>query len=110
MGSSVLDGEKAGVESGFTLLEVLISVAFMTIVVMTLLQAMSYCVRVSGQAEDRWRKTLSKWNEVQELRLQHEVVGSPVVVPPAARPLTYQEVPQELDETGCVWEVITAVR
>jgi Tfp pilus assembly protein PilV len=79
-------------ETGFSLLEALISITFLTIVAVTLLQSMAYCFRVAEEARRSWRDCLTKWNEVQELRSLHRIEGDPIVVVPLSKPMTHHEI------------------
>jgi hypothetical protein len=96
--------------TGFSLLEVLISITFLTVVVVTVLQSMSYCLQVSGEAHKHWRDSLSKWSEVQELRSWQGTVGDPVIVLPGARPMSYQEVPAGAETSDDHWGVLRAAK
>lgn len=97
-------------DAGFSLLEALVSITFLTIVVVSLLQSMAYCLRISGESERSWRESLSKWNEVQELRSGHNRGGKSIVVHPQARPMAYHEVPMNDSETVRKWGVLRTVR
>ena len=96
--------------TGFSLLEVLISITFLAVVVVTVLQSMSYCLQVSGKANKHWRDSLSKWSVVQELRSRQGAVGDPVNVLPGARPMSYQEVPSGTETSDDRWGVLRAAK
>ena len=95
---------------GFSLLEVLISISFLTIVVVTVLQCMSYCFQLSVQAEEHWRDSLSKWNQSQELRSLQSDLGNQVTVIPAARPMFFVEVSAENEASDRQWGVLRAAK
>jgi Tfp pilus assembly protein PilV len=84
--------KEEGIEAGFSLLEALISVSFLSVVAVTLLQSLAFCLEVSQRARDLWSDSLAAWNQVQELRSEHADRGDPVLVFPNARPMFFREV------------------
>jgi len=78
--------------AGFSLLELLVSLAFLTVLTVTLLQSLTYCLQVSNQTQKHWNEALSRWNQVQEIRGGRDMGGDPVVVKPEARPMFLSEI------------------
>ena len=96
--------------SGFSLLEVLISIVFLTVVIVTVLQSMSYCLKISEEVERQWRDSLLRWNRVQQLRSGQELGGVEVHILPGGRPMFYQEVRTEVENHGEYWGVLRAAK
>jgi len=98
------------IEAGFSLLEVIASIAIVTVVVVTVLQCMAYCFQISQTAQERWREALSKWNQVQAFRSLRSPLGDPFPVIPQARPMSFLLVESGLENDESCWEVLRAAK
>ena len=94
--------------AGFSLLEVLVSITIVTVIVVGVLQCMAYCLQISLAADRHWRDSLSRWNQVQELRSQRNTQGAPFMVLLHARPMSYWVVASESEDDEGGWEVLRA--
>jgi Tfp pilus assembly protein PilV len=95
--------------AGFSLLELLISVSFLAVLAVTLVQSLTYCLQVSERTQEHWRDTLSRWNQVQEIRSGLDAGGDLITVMPAVRAMTYQKVPDQT-ENDDQWGVLSGPR
>ncbi len=72
---------------GFTLIEVMISLVFLLVAAMALLQGLELAFRHYSLAQNRWKATVELWNQIEELRATHSPRGEPLHIIPDSRPL-----------------------
>lgn len=89
-------------------MEVMVSIALLTVVALSLLQAFEVAFRCYGEAQKRWRISLHLWNRTEAARNQVFPVGEPQEIIPGARPLfrALYSYPSVCDR--CTWEVFRA--
>jgi len=92
--------------SGFTLIEVMLSLVFLLVAAMALLQGLELAFRHYSLAQDRWKATLELWNQIEEIRATHSSRGEPLQIIPDSRPLyrTLLTDPRMGEHSG--WEVL----
>ncbi len=91
---------------GFTLIEVMISLVFLLVASMALLQSLEVAFRHYSLAQNRWKATVELWNQIEELRATHSPRGEPLQIIPDSRPLyrTLVTDPRLGEHSG--WEVL----
>ncbi len=95
-------------QQGFTLLEVVISVTFLTITSLVLLQSFCLTLRWYASARARSDQTIRMWNQSQQICSQMDSTGSGVTTVPPGRPLYESSVG---DSSGRLeWKVLHAQR
>ncbi len=94
--------------SGFTLIEVMLSLLFLLVAAMALLQGLELAFRHYSMAQDRWKATVDLWNQIEELRATHSPRGEPLHIIPDSRPLyrTLLTDPRMGEHSG--WEVLNS--
>jgi len=94
--------------SGFTLIEVMLSLVFLLVTTMALLQGLELAFRHYSLAQNRWKATVELWNQIEELRATHSPRGEPLQIIPDSRPLyrTLLTDPRLGEHSG--WEVLNS--
>ena len=94
--------------SGFTLIEVMVSLVFLMVTSMALLQGLELAFRHYSLAQNRWKATVELWNRIEELRATHSPRGEPFQIIPDSPPLyrTLLTDPRLGAHSG--WEVLTS--
>ncbi len=94
--------------SGFTLIEVMLSLLFLLVSAMALLQGLELAFRHYSLAQDRWKATVELWNQIEEIRATHSSRGEPLQIIPNSRPLyrTLLTDPRMGEHSG--WEVLNS--
>ena len=94
--------------SGFTLIEVMLSLVFLLVAAMALLQSLELAFRHYSLAQDRWKATVELWNQIEELRATDSPRGEPLQIIPDSRPLyrTLLTDPRLGEHSG--WEVLNS--
>ncbi len=94
--------------SGFTLIEVMVSLVFLLVASMALLQGLELAFRHYSLAQNRWKATVELWNQIEELRATHSPRGEPLQIIPDSRPLyrTLLTDPRLGEHSG--WEVLNS--
>ncbi len=95
---------------GFTLVEVMISLAFLLVAAIALLQGLELAFRHYALAQDRWKATVELWNQVEEIRATHSSRGEPTQIIPSSRPLYRRVLKDGRLEGHSGWEVLSADR
>jgi prepilin-type N-terminal cleavage/methylation domain-containing protein len=96
--------------NGFTLVEVMISLAFLLVAAMALLQGLELAFRHYALAQDRWKATVELWNQVEKIRATHSSRGEPTQIIPSSRPLYRRVLKDGRLEGHSGWEVLSADR
>ena len=91
--------------NGFTLVEVMVSVALLLVGLLALLQGFESAIRNYTLAKNRWRTTVLLWNQAERLRTGPPS-GEPIQIVPGARPLYRKMARHPEGPTG--WEVLRA--
>ncbi len=93
---------------GFTLIEVMVSLVFLLVAAMALLQGLELTFRHYSLAQNRWKATVELWNEIEEIRATHSSWGEPLQIIPDSRPLyrTLLTDPRLGEHSG--WEVLNS--
>jgi hypothetical protein len=94
---------------GFTLIEVLVTLCFVTVAALGCLSLAALAVRTYQLSCLRWKQTVGSWNQTQQLRSdtwEGEVSGEVVV--PGSIPLRRFEIRTEGEPEPQVWEVLHA--
>ncbi len=94
--------------NGFTLVEVMISLAFLLVAAIALLQGLELAFRHYSLAQNRWKTTVELWNQIEELRAAHSPRGEILQIIPGSRPLyrTLLTDPRLGEHSG--WEVLNS--
>ncbi len=93
---------------GFTLMEVMVSLFFLIVAAMALLQGLDLAFRHYSLAQTRWNAIVGLWNQIEQSRATSSTQGEPIQIIPDSRPLyrtVYQD-PRLGEEFG--WEVLSA--
>lgn len=90
---------------GFSLLEAVVSMVFLTLGLVGLLLAFSAALRVEQQSREFWRGAVARFSQAQQLRADPQPAGRPLQIAPGIPPLYRQEVPGENSKEGVRWEV-----
>lgn len=107
-------GERKGPGSrfgkrGFTLIEVLVTLCFVTVAALGCLSLAALAVKTYQLSCLRWKQTLGTWNQAQQLRSDAwtgEESGEVIV--PGSVPLRRFEIQSEGGTEPQVWEVLHA--
>ena len=93
---------------GFTLIEVMISLVFLLVASMALLQGLELAFRHYSLAQNHWKATVELWNQIEKLRATHSPRGEPLQIIPDSRPLyrTLLTDPRLGEHSG--WEVLNS--
>ncbi len=94
--------------NGFTLIEVMVSLFFLTIAAMALLQGLDLAFRQYSLAQTRWEAIVELWNQIEQSRATSSSQGEAIQIIPDSRPL-YRTVfsdPRLGEQSG--WEVLSA--
>jgi len=94
--------------SGFTLVEVMISLVFLLVAAMALLQGLDLAFRHYVLAQNRWKATVELWNQIEEIRATHSSRGEPLYIIPDSRPLYRRVLKDGRLEGHSGWEVLSA--
>ena len=62
--------------NGFTLVEVMVSLVFLLVAAMALLQGLELALRHYSLAQNRWKGTVELWNQVEQIRATHSSLPS----------------------------------
>ncbi len=94
--------------NGFTLIEVMVSLFFLTIAAMALLQGLDLAFRQYSLAQTRWEAIVELWNQIEQSRATSPTHGEPIQIIPDSRPLyrTVYRDPRLGEQSG--WEVLSA--
>ncbi len=94
--------------NGFTLIEVMVSLLFLMVASMALLQGLELAFRHYSLVQNRWKATVELWNQIEELRATHSPRGEPLQIIPDSRPLyrTLLTDPRLGEHSG--WEVLNS--
>lgn len=95
---------------GFSLVEVMIALIFLTVASVTLLQGFELAFRQYSAAQERWKSSVDLWNRVETLRGRAfgAKEGEEMQIVPGARPL-YRQVIETAGPAGVLrWEVLRA--
>ncbi len=94
--------------SGFTLVEVMLSLVFLLVAAMALLQGLELAFRHYSLVQNRWKGTVELWNQIEELRATRSPLGEPLQIIPGSRPLyrTLLTDPRMGEHSG--WEVLNS--
>ena len=94
--------------NGFTLVEVMVSLVFLLVAAMALLQGLELALRHYSLAQNRWKGTVELWNQVEQIRATHSSRGEPIQIIPHSRPL-YRTVLKDSRLGGhSGWEVLNS--
>ncbi len=93
---------------GFTLIEVMISLVFLLVASMVLLQGLELAFRHYSLAQNHWKATVELWNQIEKLRATQSPRGEPFQIIPDSRPLyrTLLTDPRMGEHSG--WEVLNS--
>ncbi len=93
---------------GFTLMEVMVSLFFLIVAAMALLQGLDLAFRHYSLARTRWEASVELWNQVEQLRATSSTQGESIQIIPDSRPLyrTVYKHPRLGEQYG--WEVLSA--
>ena len=93
---------------GFTLIEVMVSLVFLLVAAMALLQSLESAFRHYSLAENRWKATVELWNQIEEIRATRSSPGEPIQIIPDSRPLYRRVLKDGRLEGHPGWEVLSA--
>ncbi len=93
---------------GFTLIEVMLSLVFLLVASMVLLQGLELAFRHYSLAQNHWKASVELWNQIEKLRATHSPRGEPLQIIPDSRPLyrTLLTDPRLGEHSG--WEVLNS--
>ncbi len=94
--------------SGFTLIEVMISLVFLLVASMALLQGLELAFRHYSLAQNRWKATIELWNQIEKLRATHSPRGEPLQIIPDSRPLYRTLLTDQRLGEHSGWEVLNS--
>jgi Tfp pilus assembly protein PilV len=92
---------------GFTLVEVMVSLVFLMVTLMALLQGLELALQSYGKARIRWKASIGLWNQVEQSRTSPPS-GESIQIFPGARPLYRTIVSDPRLEGHSDWEVLRA--
>ncbi|MGH9340126.1 MAG: type IV pilus modification PilV family protein [Acidobacteriota bacterium] len=95
-------------QDGFSLLEVLVSIVFLTISSLALLQGLTVAFQSYSLARTRWKDTLELWNKSENIRAQPPLSGEFFQAMPGARPLYRIVLDDPSNKSNQQWEVLRA--
>lgn len=104
MTANLFRRKKAWNSSGFSLLEVVVGLALITLLAAGILQSVALIASAYRIAEQQRREVLRKWNASRHLRLSLEASPELVQPPAGGRPLYRHEIRPQAPG-GLVWEV-----
>ncbi len=93
---------------GFTLIEVMVSLVFLLVAAMALLQGLEMVFRHYSLTQNRWKATVELWNQIEEIRATHSSQGEPTQIIPSSRPLYRRVLKDRRLEGHSGWEVLSA--
>jgi hypothetical protein len=111
---SLIPGKREGPGSrfgkrGFTLIEVLVTLCFVTVAALGCLSLAALAVKTYQLSCLRWKQTLGTWNQTQQLRSDAWIgEESGEVIAPGSVPLRRFEIRTEGETEPQVWEVLHA--
>ncbi|MFQ5741803.1 MAG: type II secretion system protein [Acidobacteriota bacterium] len=98
-------------ENGFTLVEILVSIALISGAIVALLHSLTLAVGVYSRSQVQWRSTTELWNRANQIRGEAVAEEATAIFPiPGARPLYRVILEQESGERSIRWEVLRAQR
>ena len=95
-------------QQGFTLLEVVLAVTFLTITSLVLLQSFCLTLQWYASARERSDRTFRIWNQTRQIRSQMDSRGSVIPTLPPGRPLYESSVGDASEHLE--WKVLHAQR
>jgi prepilin-type N-terminal cleavage/methylation domain-containing protein len=107
MGKDPLDHRHTSIR-GFTLIEVMISLVFLLVASMVLLQGLELAFRHYSLVQNHWKATVELWNQIEKIRATQSPRGEPLQIIPDSRPLyrTLLTDPRLGEHSG--WEVLNS--
>ncbi len=93
---------------GFTLMEVMVSLVFLLVAAIALLQGLELTFRHYTLAQNRWKATVELWNQTEDIRAARSSRGEPLQVIPNSRPLYRTVLKDGRLEGHSGWEVLSA--
>jgi hypothetical protein len=86
----------------------MVSLVFLLVAAMALLQGLELAFRHYSLAQDRWKATVELWNRIEEIRATHSSRGVPLQIIPDSRPLYRTVLKDGRLEGHSGWEVLSA--
>jgi hypothetical protein len=99
---------RASAAGGYSLLEVLVSMVFLTVAALSVMQAISVAAKAYSFSERHWHGTVERWNRAVGLRADPPLEGQDFLLASEVPPLHRHVLPAE--GTGEDWEVLIAQR
>ncbi len=93
---------------GLTLIEVMVSLVFLLVAAMALLQGLEMAFRHYSLTQNRWKATVELWNQIEEIRATRSSGGEPLQIIPDSRPLYRRVLKDGRLEGHPGWEVLSA--
>jgi hypothetical protein len=93
---------------GYSLLEVLVSLVFLTVAALSVMQSLAVAATAYSLSQRQWLAAVERWNRVVELRADPPTEAEGLMLAPGIPPLRRFPVPGEGPADD--WEVLIARR
>jgi Tfp pilus assembly protein PilV len=93
-------------DRGYGLLEVLVSLLFLTVAVLSIVQSIAVAASAYSLSQRQWLEAVDRWNQAVQLRAQPPPEGHEVILAPGVPALRRCLLPAE--DAARAWEVFIA--